>query len=109
MLILDGGLMTNSIIDVPNFVPDLFKCELGGLLVYSSGTLVLDKLGLNLFEYIGLLLASIRIRGMLKETVLHKVHPLPVALKLPSLNIKHLTVLSRPDYRGLHELKNELS
>ena len=42
MLILDGSLMTNSIIDVPNFAPDLFKCELGGLLVDSSSTLDLD-------------------------------------------------------------------
>jgi len=42
MLILDGGLMTNSIFDVPNFVPDLFMCELVCLLVDSSGTLDLD-------------------------------------------------------------------
>jgi hypothetical protein len=31
--------MTNGIIDEPNFVPDLFMSELGGLLVYPSGAL----------------------------------------------------------------------
>jgi len=42
MLIQEGALMTNSIIDEPNFVPELFMSELGGLLVNPSRALNLD-------------------------------------------------------------------
>lgn len=62
MLIQEGALMTNSIIDEPNFVPELFMSELGGLLVNPSRALNLDQLGLNLFENIGLLLTCVWVR-----------------------------------------------